>query len=229
MEGTRAEPLIDIVLATYNGEKFLEQQLESLINQDVSITYRILAADDGSSDTSVAILKRYATLSPKLVVLDDIEKCRGPLGRFGWLANQTTAPYVMFCDQDDIWLSDKVNETLKAMYAAETVNPNSPILVHTDLVVVNEELCEISPSFIGLRNIDPSPSLSRLLVENSVTGCTVLVNRKLLKLALPFPASVHMHDWWLALLAKSCGKLVYLPKKSIYYRQHESNTIGVRR
>lgn len=226
---SKQEPTIDILLAVYNGEKFINQQLDSLLNQRSPVAYRILVADDGSSDASPEILKRYASLHHNIVLLIDAQLNLGAVGRFSWLAEQSTAPYIMFCDQDDVWMPQKLEQTFAAMQAAEEKNPGIPLLIHTDLQVVDWEMNEAAPSFIELRGIDPNPPMRRLLVENPVTGCTVLINRPLLHLALPFPSNVYMHDWWLALLAKSCGKLIYLPKVTIKYRQHATNSVGIRR
>lgn len=220
---------VEIVLATYNGEAYLAEQLDSLLAQKTSVPWRVLVADDGSQDRSCEIVTAYASRDPRIVLLSDSETGRGPAGRFGWLAAQTKAPYVMFCDQDDVWLPHKVQQAFTAMQAAETSKLGLPVLLHTDLQVVDRNLGEIASSFIALRGIDPTPPLRRLLVENSVTGCTVMVNRPLLQLALPIPSHAYIHDWWLALLAESCGRLVYLPEASIRYRQHEANTVGVRR
>lgn len=222
--------MIDILLATYNGERFLEEQLESLISQEFS-DWRILARDDGSSDATLAILKRYRErLGGKLLLVENDGVRLGAAGSFSELMRHSGAPYLMFCDQDDVWLPGKVVKTLGKMREMEARHgAEAPLLVHTDFRVVDESLQSLAPSGWGYQKSDPDRSdLNRLLVQNVATGCTVMVNGTLRDLALPIPSGTLMHDWWLALIAAAFGAIGYLAEPQLLYRQHGVNAVGAK-
>jgi len=138
--------MIDILLAAYNGERFLKQQIDSILaqsNQD----WQLLIRDDNSSDSTVNIIKDYTVKYPhKIRLIEDDRGRLGPALNFGKLLEHTDNDYVMFSDQDDVWLPDKIDLTLNTMKDAEEIYPNMPILVHTDLKVVNEDLKIIADS-----------------------------------------------------------------------------------
>ena len=133
----------------------------------------------------------------------------------------------MLCDQDDIWLEDKVQKSMDMMQNLTLQYTNTPLLVHTDLQVVDAKLQPLHSSFWNYMKIDPAKNaLHQLLIQNSVTGCTTMINRTLLEIALPIPPDATMHDWWLALVASQFGKVVPLYDATMLYRQHTDNTIG---
>lgn len=216
--------MIDILLATYNGEAFLAAQLDSLLSQTYPHIH-IIIRDDGSTDGTHAIIRAYQRRFPERieVVLDG--ENLGPKGNFSQLMALSKSPYALFCDQDDVWKKDKVEKCLKLMQERE--KPGEPLLVHTDLCVVDRELKEISPSFLAYTKLYAKNSaLNRLLVQNCVTGCTMMMNRPLIDLALPVPKEAMMHDWWVALVASAFGRIAFLPEATLYYRQHGKNQIG---
>lgn len=219
-----------ILLATRNGGAYLEAQLDSLLRQ-THPRWRVLAHDDGSSDTTVTILKRYARREPeRFFLLEDGVVCGSALGNFAHLLEHCADDYVMFCDQDDVWRPDKIDLTVKKMLEAEKKHPEAPVLVHTDLEVVDRDLRTLDASFWHYSGLDPSrDGFSRLLMQNVVTGCTVMVNRALLEKALPVPAEAIMHDWWLGLVAARFGTIVPLPEPTVLYRQHGGNDTGAKR
>jgi hypothetical protein len=132
-----------------------------------------------------------------------------------YACENSDAKYFMFCDQDDVWNQDKVELTLQKMYEMEKLYKNTPILVHTDLEVVDENLHTINPSFMKLQNLDEKKNrLNNLLIQNTITGCTVMINRDLAKLCLPMSSNAIVHDWWVGLVAGYFGKIVY----SKYYK-----------
>ena len=222
--------MIDIIIATYNGAQFLPSQLDSIIAQKYT-DWRILLRDDGSSDATIEILKDYSErLQGKLVILNNEQRNIGIIENFSYLLASTTAPYVMLCDQDDIWNPDKIGLTLQTMKKTELISPdNIPILVHTDLHVVDEQLNTLDKSFWHYQNINPYlGSYNKLLIQNTVTGCTVMINRALLNLALPVPTQVIMHDWWLALIASTFGKITIVNQPTVLYRQHSNNNTGAK-
>jgi glycosyltransferase involved in cell wall biosynthesis len=234
-ENNRSQPkglLIDILLATFQGGAFLSEQLDSLFAQTCQ-DFRIVVRDDGSTDDTMAILQKYAAHRPgRIEVLPPDGQRLGASGSFARLLGVSQAPYRMFCDQDDVWMSDKVAVSLTAMHDLERdKGSHTPLLVSTDLKVVNEELQVISDSFWGYQRIHPErlKRLSRVLVQNFATGCTVMLNRALADLALPIPAEAIMHDWWLALVASRFGKAQPLARATVLYRQHGRNDVGARR
>ena len=223
---------VDVVLATYNGARFLPQQLASIAAQD-GVDWRLLVRDDGSRDATRAIVDAFACAHPGRVVwIDDGEVGLGAARSFGRLLAASTAPYVFSCDQDDVWLPGKLVASVAQLTAAEREwGHDAPLLVHTDLRVVDEEMRTIAPSMNRYQHLGAHvrSSLRALMVQNCVTGCTAGMNRALLDVALPLPPQAIMHDWWLALTASAFGKVVYLDDVSVAYRQHGTNAVGARR
>lgn len=229
---TSKPPPIEILLATFEGSRFLEAQLDSLVAQ----THRhwvLLARDDGSSDATRSILDGFASRHrDRIRVLPPDGRRLGAAGNFAALIEASTAPYVMFCDQDDVWLPDKIEITLDAMTALEGRRGGpAPLLVHTDLRVVDEELQAIADSMWAFQQTDPRRQavLSRALLQNFVTGCTMMANRALLDLARPVPREARMHDWWLMLTALCFGAVESVPRATMLYRQHGRNARGATR
>lgn len=222
---------IDILLATFNGFSFIASQLDSLLAQDYKEIHLIIR-DDMSSDCTKKILDTYAKKFPNIITILPSEKQLGVKGNFSCLMNHSTAKYVMFADQDDIWEDTKVSKTYAKMKELESQSStNSPLLVHTDLKVVDRDLNILSESFWEYNGIDPTlgHSLNRLLMQNVVTGCTMMINCSLLKLAFPIPENSAMHDWWLALVAAAFGKIETLPEATMLYRQHGKNALGAQK
>lgn len=214
------------MLSTYNGSKYLKEQLDSLQNQTYK-NFEIIARDDGSSDNTLEILKAYD------VKLMDAGKNLGAKGSFTELLSYATAnseaEYFMFCDQDDVWKSDKIEKTIVKMQEMEQEFGVVPLLVHTDLEVVDEKLNTISGSFLGFQKLNPAKNnFNNLLMQNVITGCTVMLNKELAKKCLYMPNEAIMHDWWIGLAASYFGKIGYVQEATIKYRQHTSNTIGAK-
>lgn len=224
--------MIDILLATYNGAAWLDEQLDSLLDQDFD-DWRLLARDDGSSDGTPALLEaRLAGLGDRAGLLADSGTNLGPGGNFARLMAASDADYLMFCDQDDVWLPGKISLTLQKMQALEAVcGTGTPLLVHTDLSIADRTMTPLAESGHRYQRIDPERGavLGRLLVQNVATGCTIMINRALRDLALPLPAAALMHDHWLSLVAACFGRIGYLPQPTMSYRQHGGNQVGAQR
>ncbi|MEX2535997.1 MAG: glycosyltransferase family 2 protein [Trueperaceae bacterium] len=221
-------PTIDILLATYQGEPWLEQQLQS-IQAQTHQNWRLLARDDGSADGTREILERFVQCEPERAVLfGSPTTTQGAKRNFGDLLEASTAPYTAFCDQDDFWLPNKLELTLSKIRAAErTRTAATPILAHTDLTVVDGLGRELAGSFWSYQAIDPNAtSLRRLLVQNVVTGCTTMINEPLRNLSRPVPDAAIMHDWWCAIVAAATGDLVHVEAATVQYRQHGANALG---
>jgi len=224
-------PHIDILLATYNGERFVEEQIRSLLEQTYP-HWRMIIRDDGSTDNTPSIIHRYEQKYPdKITVVDDGQTNLGVCRNFAKLLEQSTADYIMFCDQDDVWLPEKVQLTFEKMKIMEgRYGCDLPLLVYTDMKVVDENLNSISDSYWKHQAINPKSGrlLNRLLVSNAVIGCTMMFNKKLKELSLPLPLKALMHDWWLALVSVAFGKNDYIHQSTTLYRQHRSNIVGAR-
>lgn len=222
--------MIDILMAVYQGEAYVAEQIESILKQTYT-DWTLLIGDDGSKDRTMEILSAYEAKYPsKIRVIPNKVNSGSAQANFFRLLSLSKAAYAMTCDHDDVWLPDKVEKTMAEMKRLEQENPpGTPILVHTDLEVVDENLRTIASSMFRLQNLDSRRvSLPKLLAQNVVTGCTMLANRPLLDLAKDPPGSAIMHDWWLALVAAAFGRIGFVPKPTIRYRQHGNNEVGAK-
>lgn len=218
---------IIILLSTYNGEKYIKAQLDSLFSQSYK-NIDIYVRDDGSSDATTTILKSYD------VKLIDTKKNLGAKQSFSQLLNyalnENQDDYIMFCDQDDVWYSDKIEKTLSKMKELENKSPDSPILVHSDINIVNEKLDILATSFWKYQHIDSNKEdLSYFIVDNNITGCAMMINHTLAKKIKTIPHEAIMHDWWIAMVASAFGKIAYVDEPLMLYRQHSSNDTGAKR
>ena len=220
---------VAILLATYNGERYLDELMSSLLSQ----THRdlvIIVRDDHSSDRTPEILERWSVAQPEKVrvVSDDLGNLRS-LGNFSRLMELCDAPYFAFCDQDDVWLPSKVELAINEVRRLERqLGETTPVLVHSDLKLVDGDLREMAPSYFRQSHISlgSAERLDHLIISNIVSGCASMGNRALLKLGWPIPNEVPYHDWWMALLAASCGVLKTIEEPTILWRQHGRNQIG---
>lgn len=219
--------MIDILLAVYNSEKYLAQQLDSIFSQTYT-NWRILIVDDCSSDKTCNIIEKYKQKYPeKIVLYKNSRNVGNPALNFFKLLKMSTSEYAMFCDHDDVWLCDKIELTLIAMKQKESQNPDLPILVHTDLKVVDRNLNVLAESMILAQKLNPNAkTLKQLVVQNNVTGCAAMLNRKLVLMAASVPKGAVIHDWWVALTASAFGAIEFVNRPTILYRQHGANQVG---
>ena len=220
-----------IMMSTYNGEKYLAAQLDSMISQTFS-QWVLLIRDDGSSDATLDIIKKYITLDSRIIYLDDQRGNLKIIKSYSALmeaALKRNEDYIFFSDQDDIWLPHKVQASVDLLSTLENqYQQTTPLLIHSDLRVVNDQLQMIHPSYLQFEHLtrNPDAPLKTLLINNYVTGCTVAINRALLILATPIPDNVFMHDWWCALCAAADGYIGFISEPTILYRQHGGNSVG---
>jgi len=223
---------VGVVLAVYNGGKFLAQQLESIVHQSYQ-EWDLYIRDDGSNDSSQTIIEKFSKQSRRIHALMDVKGNVGARDNFALLMNMkelTSCGYIVFSDQDDVWQDNKLSMQLDAMRKMETQLPEAALLIHSDMAVVDASLNMVAPSFMeyqGIKHENVSP-LKVLLTQNFVTGCTVMVNKKLLDIALPIPEEALMHDWWLALCAAVFGHIGFVDKPLVKYRQHGNNEVGAK-
>ena len=218
---------MDILLACYNGARYLPQLLSS-IEAQTHQAWTLWARDDGSSDDTARVLASAAGADPRVRLLHSGGPPLGATRAFGWLMDHIPGDpqYIMFADQDDVWLPMKIERTLAAMRAVESVEAG-PVLVHTDLAVVDVHLAPLHESFWRYSGSDPEPAtLRRLVVQNVVTGATVMVNAALRSAVGKMPAGAVHHDWWYACVAVAHGRIVAVRESTILYRQHGANVVG---
>ncbi len=222
---------VEILLSTFNGEKYLSYQLESLKQQSYR-NWRLLVRDDGSSDATPFILEEFAGKYPERVwIIKDGFLHLGLCKSLARLLEHSKAPYILFCDQDDFWHPEKIAKLIAAQTALEAKYPiGTPMLTHCDLEVVDEKMMPLAKSFWKYQKLNPA-SVERLgseLMMNAVTGCALLVNRPLLEKALPIPEQAIMYDWWLALVAAGFGQATWVNESLVRYRQHRKNLVGAK-
>ncbi len=222
---------VGICLAAYNGEQFIEEQIASVIRQTYT-DWVLFIRDDGSADKTPEILRRIAGEEPEKIVLIDDEtltsgsSCTNFMSILKWVSERFDFEYFMFSDQDDVWLEDKIERCMQCIRQAEK-EAAGPILVHTDLMVVDRDLKVIDKSFFSYRSLESSVNdLRHLLVHNNVTGCTMLWNKALNELIDKDCADMVIHDWWVSLTASALGRILFVDTPTILYRQHGGNVLG---
>ena len=239
---------VNIIMATYNGERYLKEQIDSILNSTYT-DWNLLICDDGSTDGTLDIITDYVLRYSDRIFLYRNPRRLNSVQNFlqglqlmnrqsdkqdnsamkEWTrssSNQTG--YFMFCDQDDVWMPDKIERTLHCAKELERkYGKDSPILVYTDAIVVDENLNSIHDSFYRYNRLNQQKSdLPHMLMENKCIGCTIMINRALADYVKILPKMARYHDWWLAILAVSFGHIAYLPKPTMRYRQHDSNVVG---
>lgn len=217
---------LQILLATCNSEKFLKEQLDSILSQDFQ-DFQILLRDADSTDTTLDIIKNYVEQYPEKIVFTGQGKddaCRN----FSNLLALSDADVIMFSDHDDVWMPDKISRTLnKYIQAEKEYGKECPILVFTDAAVTDENLNILNNSMFSYQNLMPENiNFIRLTIQNTASGNTMLINRKLKELALPIPDDAVMHDHYLMLTAAAMGKIILLNEPTLLYRQHDKNIFG---
>ena len=221
--------MITILMATYNGARYLAEQINSLLSQTEQ-GFVLHIQDDRSTDETDSILHAYAAKYPEKIFVHTREQNSGG-AKWNFLDLMVNFPddYVMLCDQDDVWLPNKIALTLQAMQRMENeFGAETPILVHTDLTVVDESLNTIAESLNRMLDLRMEYGiLSSQTVQNTVTGCTAMYNRALAQ-RIRIPRACIVHDWWLGMMAVCFGKKEYIPDKTLFYRQHGANSIGAK-
>jgi rhamnosyltransferase len=218
---------IAILLSTYNGEDYLEEQINSIVNQTNS-NWILYIRDDGSTDTTLDILKNLVVKHENIILLDNGENI-GSFKSYIWLMKNVDSNYYMFCDQDDIWLNNKIDITFNEFIKLEHAQSESkPLLVFTNLFVVDKNLNIISDSMWEYnRTIKIMAPYRYLYISPLATGCTMLFNDKAKTEALKYTQHALMHDSLLALtVVVSGGQVKAVQECTIYYRQHLNNVYG---
>lgn len=217
-----------ILLATYNGEAFLEEQLNSILGQSYT-NWEILTRDDGSTDRTRDILAAFKEEHPdKIIIIKDNKTNLGACLNFGQLMSSSTADIICFADQDDIWHPNKMEQSIKALEKMhEKYGTDTPALVHHDVSIINKHNDQIEASFNKKNNIGKeNSSLNHILIQPVVHGFAATVNRALIKKALPAPQTLDMHDNYITLIASAFGNIDYIADQLADYRIHGNNVAG---
>lgn len=218
---------IKILMTTYNGELFIKEQLDSILSQTYS-NWNLIIGDDGSTDGTIQIINEYMQKDSRIKLKQNVDNL-GVVKNFENLLKITNGEYYMFCDQDDVWLLDKIDKTMECMLEVESVSDvNESIYVFSDIVQVNKNLEPLGKKYN--KNLPYAINLNRLLLKSVIPGCVSMINNSLKKKVLPFPSEIILHDYWMSLVAASMGTLKFLPIKLLKYRHHGSNiTAGKKR
>ncbi len=223
-------PLVEILMATYNGSNFLVEQIESIRYQSYT-NWRLLIRDDGSHDDTLAIAEYYQKIDPRITIQPSSDNSHNASKNFLNLLQHSQADYIMFSDQDDLWLPDKIELELDAIMSHEFhLEDNIPLLVFTDSAIVDENLNLINASCSSEKPYDSNMiTFEQLLFNNVGQGCTMMLNRSLANLICSnsMDPLFKMHDYWAIILAAFFGQMIYIPQVTLLYRQHSNNVYGV--
>ncbi len=215
---------VDILLATYNGEKYLSEQIDSILSQSFK-EFRLLISDDCSTDNTRKILEKYASKDNRIKIYFQKQNL-GVIKNFEFLLKKVENKYYMFSDQDDIWKEKKIEKSLKV------IKETKSDLVYSDLEVVDEKLNVICKSYWKLKGfykkITKYNNFESLYLNNFVTGCTMLSKKDLIKEFMPLPKNSKfvLYDYWIALILSQRYKITYINEPLIRYRQHKNNAVG---
>ncbi|MCJ1977789.1 glycosyltransferase family 2 protein [Lactococcus paracarnosus] len=211
---------IAILMATYNGDKYIEEQIQSIINQTFR-NWELFIRDDGSTDETEKKINKFTVTDQRIHQINDKLGNLGPCLNFGELIKtHLNHKYIMFADQDDVWLPNKIEISLDKIKKLEQANQNIPLLVYTNYYISDSNL---NDQMIVYNKLDQNNISGRLLVHSWVMGCTSIINLSLARLAVDIPKEAENHDNWLAILASTIGKIEYLKEPTMIHRIHEEN------
>ncbi len=220
-----------VLLATYNGQQYIRQQLDSLFAQ-TNQNFRLVIHDDGSTDNTVGIINEYKEKYSERIEIIYGHLAGGAKANFMYLLSEIEADYYFLCDQDDVWAQDKIQVSLDALRKLEIdAGSNVPAMIFTDMYVVDKDLKEISDSFIRYLGRDcNNTAYTQVLIDNPAAGTTMCFNRLLRDIAISCDSvqweNVPMHDSWLLEIAAVFGAVKAIDKPMVYYRQTGNNVMG---
>lgn len=220
------EPLIYILLACYNGKKYIEMQLDSIAAQSYT-NWVLLIRDDNSSDNTLEIIESFSRKDKRVrIIQDEINsEVKGACQNFARLLNVAVleeAAFIMFADQDDYWFSDKIEKMINGID-----KELAPAMLYSDFLYADDNLNELSQNVQNIKETFYFPSFNRLIVQNTVYGCTMMINYTLAKKCIIIPQEAENHDYWIALVASGVGaNIKHLEIPLMLYRQHGNNVSG---
>ncbi|MGZ3810438.1 MAG: glycosyltransferase family 2 protein [Mucilaginibacter sp.] len=196
-------------MATFNGEKHIYTQVKSILDQ-LSTEDELIISDDGSIDDTIQIIKSFS--DDRIKIFHNKAK-KGPVGNFENAIINANGELIFLADQDDIWFPDKIEKHLQLHKFYD--------LVISDAVVIDDQGLVLHQSFFKARG--SKAGLFNNLKRNTYIGCCMSFNRQIVKNALPFPRYIHMHDWWIGLVAELKGKVIFCDDKLMKYVRHQNN------
>lgn len=205
----KAVKRLSVCIAACNGEKFISEQISSILEQ-LSEDDEIIISDDGSTDNTVEIVEKYH--DDRIIILKD-NNFKSPVRNFEKALKQAKGEFVFLADQDDIWEKDKLNIIMGYLAGYD--------VVVSDCRVIDEKDNVIYDSFFHIRN--SGKGIFKNLVRNSYIGCCMAFNRKILEISLPFPKNIPMHDLWIGIIGELFGKCYFCDEKLVRYRRHKNN------
>lgn len=220
--------MIEILLPVYNGEQYLADQIESILSQ-TNHDWFLKIRNDGSHDNSYKIINNYCQkYHNKIIEIESPKNNIGLAESLNYLIKaEPHGDYIMFADQDDVWLPNKIQLSIDQMKQLEVVHPNMPLAVFTDLKVVDENLKTISESFFKYQKLYPEVCYDYMASQalNVAPGCTIIINSIAKKFVIPFNTEI-IHDHWIINNISYYGKCDFINTATILYRQHHNNTVG---
>jgi glycosyltransferase involved in cell wall biosynthesis len=210
--------MISVCIATYNGQLYLAEQLDSILKQ-LKQEDELIISDDGSTDATLSILKEYQKNYPQICLLQGPRQ--GVIANFEGAIQQAKGDIIFLADQDDVWLPGKVATVCEQFASA----PKTQVII-SDLTIVDETLHPLAPSYFAFRKV--KSGFIRNLLRNGYIGAGMAFRKDLKPLILPIPPSVPMHDMWIGLLGDLYGKNQFLPQPFTLYRRHEHNVSEIK-
>lgn len=213
-------------MATYNGEKYLYEQIESILNQSYE-NWILLIRDDKSEDSTVSIIEEYEKKDSRIRLLRDRKGNLGFVKNFEELLKNSQEEFVMFSDQDDYWEKDKIKNYIQILQKDEKLS-QIPLLIHSNSFICDKELKIVKEKFVD-SSIASEKNGNSYFFSYVVQGSTVMINRKLKEICIPFLSSVTLHDRYFHLISEFFGERIFIDRSLMKYRQHMNNEIGARR
>lgn len=200
--------MISVCMAAYNGEKYIGDQVDSILKQ-LSWNDELIISDDGSTDRTLEIVKQF---KDSRILLICNTKCRSILYNFENALRVANGEYVFLADQDDLWISGRIQIMVSALLYYD--------VVVSDAVVTDHDLAMIHPSLFQL--LESGPGIIKNLLNNTYVGCCMAFKKAVLEASLPFPHDSPMHDWWIGMIGELSFSTYFLPQPLLYYRRHDT-------
>ena len=221
--------MIEILLPVYNGEKYLAEQIESILAQ-TNKDWILKIRNDGSKDNSQAVINRYCNAYPdKIIMIDSPRENVGLVRSINYLqAAEPHGDYILFADQDDVWLPDKLEVSINEIQALEKDSLGKPAMICTDATCVDANLNVINSSFFESQRFPNATfdDVNKMIALNVIQGCTIILNQSAAKTTFPIPSFMNVHDMYIGVMVKASGTIKYLHKPTLLYRQHSNNELG---
>jgi glycosyltransferase involved in cell wall biosynthesis len=208
---------ISVAMATYNGEKYIKEQIDSIL-VNLRKNDELIISDDGSTDNTISIIKDFQKKDKRITLLNGPRL--GVKQNFANSIKNCNGDYIFLSDQDDIWDGNKVREVMKAF------KEDDILLVEHDCTLIDNEYHVINQSFFKYRKC--GPGIIKNIYKNTYIGCCMAFKSNLKKNILPIPNNIEMHDQWIGLIAEKFGKVKFIEKKLIKYRRHGENTTSLK-